>query len=56
VKPVAVVVFDILVPTLLAIPLLAVAALQLAAGRRWRRIGGADQSQSVPSRAIMAQP
>jgi NTE family protein len=47
VKPVAIAVFDVIMPALLAIPMLGVAALQLAAGRRWRSLGSARRLQSA---------
>lgn len=43
VKPVAIVVFDVIAPALLAIPLLVYAALQLAVGRLWRRLGSVER-------------
>jgi predicted acylesterase/phospholipase RssA len=55
VKPVAVVVFDTLVPALLAVPLLAVAALQLAAGKRWLRVGRV-KPETAPAAAVLEQP
>ena len=43
VKPVAVAVFDVIVPALLAIPLLGAAGLQLLVGHLWRRAGSVDR-------------
>ena len=43
VKPVAIAGFDVIIPLLLAIPLLGAAALQLAAGRLWRSLGSAER-------------
>jgi NTE family protein len=54
-KPVAIVVFDVIMPALLAIPLLAGAALQLAAGRGWRRLGSAKRLQSALEAAEVAK-
>ena len=45
VKPVAVVLFDVLTPALLAVPLVALAALQLVSGRRWRALGAMREPQ-----------
>jgi NTE family protein len=42
-KPVATLVFDVALPALLAIPLVAVAGLQLATGRLWLRAGAAER-------------
>jgi predicted acylesterase/phospholipase RssA len=56
VKPVAIAVFDVLVPALLAIPMLGTAALQLAAGRRWRSLGHADRLERAPTGAQVTRP
>lgn len=56
VRPVAVVVFDVIAPALLAIPLLAAAALQLAAGRRWRAVGSAKRLHLAARGAAVKQP
>jgi predicted acylesterase/phospholipase RssA len=56
VKPVAVVLFDIVTPALLAIPLALVAALQLVAGRRWRSIGSTDRLSDVAAGDAVHQP
>ena len=50
VKPVAVFVFDIVMPALLAIPLVLVAALQLGAGRRWCSLGSANRLGSAATK------
>jgi NTE family protein len=43
VKPVAIVVFDIVLPALLALPMLLISLLQLAAGRWWLGLGRAGR-------------
>jgi predicted acylesterase/phospholipase RssA len=48
VKPIAIALFDVIAPALLAIPLLGAAALQLAAGRRWRAVASAQRLSRVP--------
>jgi len=40
-KPVAVAIFDVVLPALLALPLVLVAWLQIAAGRWWLSLGRA---------------
>ena len=42
-KPAAIGLFDVVLPALMALPLVLVAWLQLAAGRRWLRLGRADR-------------
>jgi predicted acylesterase/phospholipase RssA len=56
VKPVATVLFDIVTPALLAVPMALAAALQLAAGRRWRSIGSVDRLSDTIARAAVRQP
>jgi hypothetical protein len=56
VKPVAVVLFDIVTPALLAVPMALAAALQLAAGRRWRSIGSAERLSDTVVGAAVNQP
>jgi predicted acylesterase/phospholipase RssA len=51
VKPVAILIFDVIAPALLAIPLLGAAALQLAAGRRWRSLGSPQRVRATPDAA-----
>jgi NTE family protein len=51
VKPVATILFDVVIPALLAIPLLVAALLQLAAGRRWRAVGGLKETTPVLEQA-----
>jgi predicted acylesterase/phospholipase RssA len=51
VKPIAIVLFDCVVPALLALPMLAAAALQLAAGRRWRAVASARRLAPSPEAA-----
>ena len=46
IKPVATILFDVVTPAILAIPLLATALLQLAAGRRWRAVGAVKQPET----------
>ena len=48
VKPIAIALFDVLAPALLAIPLLGAAALQLAVGRRWRTVASAQRLSPLP--------
>ena len=43
VKPVAIVLFDVVLPALLALPLLLISLLQLGAGRWWLRLGRAGR-------------
>jgi hypothetical protein len=43
VKPVAMMIFDVVLPALVALPLLLVAWLQLLAGRRWLALGRASR-------------
>ena len=43
VKPVAIAIFDVVLPSLLAIPLVLVSWLQLAAGRWWLSLGRANR-------------
>jgi len=45
VKPVATILFDVVTPAILAIPLLGAALLQLAAGRRWRAVGAVKRTE-----------
>jgi predicted acylesterase/phospholipase RssA len=47
VKPLAIVLFDVLVPALLALPMLGAAALQLAAGRSWRTLASTRRLSNV---------
>ena len=49
-KRVAVFVFDIVMPALLAIPLVLVAALQLGAGKRWCSLGSANRLGSAATK------
>lgn len=42
-KPAAIGLFDVVLPALMALPLVLIAWLQLAAGRRWLRLGRADR-------------
>jgi NTE family protein len=46
VRPVATILFDVVTPAILALPLLAAAWLQLAAGRRWRALGAARRIET----------
>jgi hypothetical protein len=55
VKPVAIAVFDVITPALLAIPLLGAAVLQLATGRRWRSLGSAQRFERAPETAVAAR-
>jgi NTE family protein len=55
VRPLAIGVFDLLAPLLLAIPLLAVAGLQLVAGRLWRSAGSAVQAERPPEAVPVAE-
>jgi hypothetical protein len=43
VKPVAIAIFDVVLPALLAIPLVLVSWLQLAAGKWWLSLGRAKR-------------
>jgi hypothetical protein len=43
VKVVAIALFDVVLPALLALPLIVISALQLAAGRWWLGLGRADR-------------
>jgi predicted acylesterase/phospholipase RssA len=57
VKPVAIAVFDVFLPLLLAIPLIAVAALQLASGRLWLARGRiSDATHPAPASSIAEPP
>jgi predicted acylesterase/phospholipase RssA len=56
VKRVAVIVFDIVIPALLAIPLALVAALQLAAGKRWCSLGRTNRLGSAAAGVPVHQP
>jgi NTE family protein len=46
IKPIATILFDVVTPALLAIPLLAAALLQLASGRRWRTVGAVTRTET----------
>jgi NTE family protein len=50
------VLYDVLVPVVAAVPLLFVAAAQLAAGRRWRAVGRAERLRKAPEGAELARP
>jgi hypothetical protein len=56
VKPVAIALFDVVIPALLSIPLLGAAALQLAAGRRWRAVASAQRLGRAPEVVPVKQP
>jgi predicted acylesterase/phospholipase RssA len=56
VKPVAVVIFDVVLPALLAIPLVFVAALQLGTGRLWRAAGRERSRQPGPTATALPKP
>jgi hypothetical protein len=56
VKPMAVFLFDIVTPALLAIPLFFVAMLQLGAGRRWRSLGRTERLSNRAAGAVVNQP
>jgi len=47
IKPVATILFDVVMPALLALPLLVASLLQLAAGRRWRALGALKRTTPV---------
>ncbi|HKG43981.1 MAG TPA: hypothetical protein VKB10_07025 [Gaiellaceae bacterium] len=42
-KPLAIAIFDVVLPALLALPLVLIAALQLGAGRWWLSLGRTDR-------------
>ena len=50
IKPVATILFDVVTPAILAIPLLGAAMFQLAAGRRWRSVGAVRRRSIAISR------
>ncbi len=56
VKPVAVVLFDIVTPAVLALPLVLVAVLQLAAGRFWRALGSIERVGGATAARQPANP
>ena len=55
IKPLAVALFDVVVPALLAIPMLGAAGLQLAAGRGWRAAASAQRLGRAPEAAPAKQ-
>jgi NTE family protein len=56
VKPVAVFLFDIITPFLLAIPLFLASALQLASGKRWRARGSPERLADMAAGAAVKEP
>jgi NTE family protein len=56
VKPVAVAIFDVVLPAFVAIPLVAVAALQLGTGRLWKADGGRPRRGRTPTAAAVTKP